>query len=755
MGDIEAVLAGWEADPETAERIAHVEHVAARPGRFADLDPPPHPAIAERLARLGIERLWAHQVAAVEAVRAGGHVVVVSATASGKSLAYQLPIAETIAADPSATALLMFPTKALTQDQLGGIFRLGTADLVAAVYDGDTEPDARRWARRHANVILTNPDMLHIGILPHHARWESFLGRLRYVVVDELHVFRGIFGSHVAHVLRRLRRLARHYGADPVFVFTSATIGNPGELAAALTCLEVMVVDDDAAPAGDKTYVLWNPELEDPERGIRASPLGEATRVFADLVTGGLHTIVFSRSRKASELMFRWGRDRLAPELAGRIASYRAGYTPADRRRIEQALFTGELAGVVATNALELGIDVGGLDAAVITGFPGTIASFRQQAGRSGRSRESSAAVLVAGQDALDQYYMTHPGDLFGRRPEAAVVNPANPDVLAAHLRCAAHELPLVPEDRDTLGEEIEEAATDLVAAGDLGVRNGRLFYAGGGMPASGVDLRSSGGAPYTIWDGRGTLLGTVDEDRAFSQCHEGAVYLHQGDGYLVEMLDTDEREIRVRREEVGYYTQPKVDKDLSVQRPHGRVAVGGIGVFHGEVEVVTHVLGYQRKSIRTGEVLDTLPLDLPPRRFSTQATWYVLPAGLVMLAGIEGKDLAGVLHAAEHTGIAMLPLFAICDRWDVGGLSIAYHPQLGEPAFFIYDGYEGGAGIAPIAFGAAERHLRATLATLDECPCRDGCPSCVQSPKCGNFNEPLDKHGAARLLRTGLELAR
>ena len=749
---IDAAIAAWQDDDEAVERIVHIERVDRRSGFFADLDPPPPPPIAQRLSAMGIDRLWRHQERAIRLIREGRHTVVVSATASGKSLAYQLPIAETIAADRRSTALLIFPTKALAQDQFRGLHRLVTDEVVAAIYDGDTETDDRRWARRNANVILTNPDMLHVGMLPYHTRWEPFLSKLQYVVVDELHTLRGIFGSHVAHVLRRLRRLAAHYGAAPTFIFTSATIGNPGQLASALSGVDVEVVEDDGAPTGEKQYVLWNPELEDAERGIRASPLTEATRVFSDLVTRDLHTIVFSRSRKASELMYRWARDRVPTELAERIASYRGGYTAVDRRRIEEALFSGELVGVTATNALELGIDVGGLDAAVITTFPGTIASFRQQAGRSGRDRSESIAVLVAGHDALDQYYMTHPRDLFGRAPEAAVINPSNPTVMNAHLKCAAHEMPLVPEDREIFGPEMEEVIPDLVADGDLGIRGGRLFYGGGGSPARNVDLRTSGtGGSYSIWTETGDLLGSVDEDRAFTQCHEGAVHLHQGDTFVVEELNTKDREIRVRPASVDYYTQPKVDKDLSVLRTLDRRVVGDIVVHHGTVEVISHVLGYQKKAIRNAKIIDTLPLDLPPRHLSTQAFWYVFPQWLVNAAGVADVDLPGTLHAAEHTGIAMLPLFAICDRWDVGGLSIARHPQLSEPVYFIYDGYPGGAGIAPIGYDSAERHLRATLETLTTCSCRDGCPSCVQSPKCGNFNEPLDKPGAAQLLRTGL----
>ena len=748
MRRIDEIVAGWEMGEETAERVVHIEQVPGRGAIWDPLEPPPGPGVVERLSGLGVGRLYRHQVAGINAVRRGEHTVVVAGTASGKSLVYQLPIAEAVAADHATTALALYPTKALTQDQLRVFSRLGTDDLVAATYDGDTEVESRRWVRAKANVVLTNPDMLHIGILPHHARWEHFFRHLEFVVVDELHVFRGIFGSHVAHVLRRLRRIAAHYGSRPTFVFTSATIGNPGELATALSGLEVTVIDQDTSPQGSKTYVLWNPEIEDPERGIRASPMGEASRIFGALVTEDVPTIVFSRSRKASELMYRWARDRLDPERAKRISPYRAGYLASERRRIETALFSGELLGVVATNALELGIDVGGLDAAVITTFPGTIASFRQQAGRAGRALDDSLAVLVAGQDALDQYYMNHPEDLFGRRPETAVINPDNPQVLEGHVGCAAHEIPLVPDDREFLGEAFEETAAELVARGDLGFRQGRLFWAGGGSPAGGIDIRTTGGRPYTISDQGGTLLGTIDENRAFSQCHEGAVYLHQGDSYVVETLNQELGEIRVRRGEVGYYTQAKIDKDLSITARSERLRIGDIAAQHGEVEVVSQVLAYQRKEIRTGKVLDTTTLDLPPRTLRTQAVWYTFPDSVIVDAGITMRDLPGTLHAAEHTAIAVLPLFAICDRWDIGGLSIAVHPQTGEPTFFIYDGYPGGAGIAPIAFEHVHRHLRATLATLDDCNCRDGCPSCVQSPKCGNFNEPLDKDGAAALLR-------
>ena len=748
---LDDIVAGWRADEELGPLVAHVEDVPERRPILADLEPAPPRSLGARLMALGIERLYRHQVQAIHQLRAGIDTVVVAGTAAGKSLCYQVPIAEAVLADPATRALAVYPTKALAQDQLRAFHRLDVAEMVTATYDGDTDPEQRRWIRRGAAVVLSNPDMLHIGILPNHERWADFLHHLRYVVVDEVHMLRGIFGSNVAHVLRRLLRVAAHYGARPTFAFTSATIGNPGELATGLLGRPVEVVAGDASPAGAKRFVLWNPPLED-DGETRASSLGEVTARFADLVGSDVRTIAFSRSRKATELIYRWARDRLDPDRAARISPYRGGYLPEERRRIEAALFDGSLLGVTATNALELGIDVSGLDAAVINTFPGTIASFRQQAGRAGRTRADSLAVLVAGQDALDQYYMTHPDQLFSREPEAAVINPDNPRVLAAHLRCAAHELPLVPADRRWFGDDMEEAVTALVAADNLRVREGKAYSTSRRAPAAGVNIRSSGGPTYTLVDlSSGEPLGTIEESRAHSQAHPGAVYLHQGDSYLVERLDRSQLEVRVRRGEVGYYTQPKEDKHLAYLDVAESSQVGHLGAYLGTVEVESRMVGFRRKSIATGEILGTEPLDLPPSRLVTQAFWFTVPDDLYAEAGIGWQDVPGTLHAAEHTTIAMLPLFAICDRWDVGGLSTAVHEQTGGGVYFVYDGYDGGAGVAPIGFAAGERLLRATLEAVRRCPCTSGCPSCVQSPKCGNFNDPLDKHGAARLLTAAL----
>ncbi len=748
----EGLLAAWAESDDFEGELAHLERIRARGAIFGEPTPPLDPVILDRLAARGIDRLYRHQARAVDAIREGRHTVVVSGTASGKSLCYQIPLAEAIVHQPKTSALLLFPTKALAQDQVRSIGTLGMPGLVAATYDGDTPGEDRSWIRRHANVILTNPDMLHFGILPNHARWADFFHRLEYVVVDEAHMFRGIFGTHVSMVLRRLRRLADHYGASPTFVFTSATIGNPGDLATRLSGLEVMVAEGDDSPSGEKLVALWNPPIEDPELGTRRSAMAEATDLFVNLVRHDRHTIVFSRSRKATELIYRWAKDRVGPDRRDRVAPYRSGYLPAERREIEQALFSGKLLGVTATNALELGIDVGSLDAAIINTFPGTIASFRQQAGRAGRAQRTSLAVLVGGEDSLDQYFMHHPTELFTRPPEAAVINPDNPLVLEAHTACAAYELPLRVEDREVLGEGMEEAATRLTAEGHLMVRDGRLAWARRQAPAPRVGIRTSGGSPFTIVDeGTGEALGTLEESRTFRDAHPGAIYLHRGDTFVVRGLDLSKHEILVRTSLADYYTQPQQDTWLEILGVDRRGRLGKLDHFVGTVQVENHVVAYKKRKLGSGEVLGLEPLDLPSTVFETKGIWLTVPDSLFDEAGVEPRDLLGTLHAAEHAGIGMLPLFAICDRWDIGGLSTNHHPGTGLATIFIYEAYPGGAGISEVAYDVGSAHLTATLEALRACPCDHGCPSCVQSPKCGNFNEPLSKHGAIRFLDAAL----
>ncbi len=702
---LEDLIERWQAGGEG--ELVHLERFAERDPITALPDPPLPGALEERLKERGIERLYRHQVAGIRRIREGRHTVLVSGTSSGKTLTYQVPIVERALEDPRTTALLLYPTKALAQDQLGSLQRYRLPGVTAATYDGDTPDEQRRWVRRHATAVLTNPDMLHVGILPHHQRWADFLVRLQFVVVDEMHTLRGVFGSHVAHLLRRLRRIAAHYGSRPTFVFTSATIGNPGELAARLSGLDVEVVEGDDSPRGEKLVALWNPPMLDTDTGRRRSALTDATSLFVDLVREGHHTIVFARSRKATELVYRWSTERLG-ELANRVAPYRAGYLPADRRAVEQRLFSGDLLGVTATNALELGIDVGSLDAAIVTTFPGTIAAFWQQSGRAGRMRQKSLALLVGGEDALDQWFMSNPGELFARPHEAAVVNPSNPMITEAHAGCAAYELPLGLEDREILGEQTEEAANRLVQAGHLRLREGRLVWSRRQSPAPMVDIRSSGGPTYTIWNSAsGRAIGTIEESRAFRDAHPGAVYLHQGETHLVEELDLALKQVVVRPGTVDYYTQPGEEKMLEIVDEQAATWSGALPHRLGRVRVESHIVGYQRKRIGSGEVLDRVPLDLPPAVFETQAVWWVVPLEVLRQAAVSATEAPGTLHAAEHAAIAMLPLFAICDRWDVGGLSTTWHPATGAPMIFIYEAYPGGAGVSPIAFAAGEQTPR------------------------------------------------
>jgi DEAD/DEAH box helicase domain-containing protein len=745
----------WADDPDRDGELVHLRRHPSRDAVYRDITVAP--VLATRLTQRGIEHLYRHQVEAIELIRAGRHVVLAAGTAAGKSLCFQIPIIETALEDAKRTSLLIYPTKALAQDQAGSLNRFNLPEVTASIYDGDTPNDERAGIRRRANVILTNPDMLHIAILPFHDRWADFFHRLAYVVVDEIHTLRGIFGTHVAMILRRLRRLAAHYGASPTFILSSATIGNAGDLAALLTGLDLDVVDRDDSPVGERTTALWNPALVDEESGRRRSPLSGASEIAAGLIAEGFRTIVFTRGRKSTELVYKAISDRLPEDLKDSVAPYRAGYTPTQRRQVEQKLFGGELAGVVATNALELGIDVGGLDAAVIVTFPGTLAAFRQQTGRAGRARQESLAALVAGEDALDQYLMSHPDELFSRPSEMVVINPDNPQVAEAHAACAAYELPLHLEDREILGASIEEAANRLVQAGHLRLKEGRLFWGRRQRPAPSIDIRSSGGATYTIIasgrasgppPGNGaTLIGTLDEARVYRDAHVGAIYLHQGDSYLVRSIDTGLKQVSVSPAHVDYYTQTRQETDLQVVDDLATVQMGGARLHLGMVEVANQVVGYQRRKLGSRDLIDTIDLDIPASIMTTAAVWLTLPETLLGRL-LLGPDLLGALHAAEHAGIAMLPLMAVCDRWDIGGLSTNWHPSTGTATIFIYEAYPGGAGISPVAFERGRRHWLATVEAIERCPCSTGCPSCVQSPKCGNLNEPLSKSGAIRLLR-------
>lgn len=736
-------------------RVVHLEVMPDRPARTARLARPLHPAVA---ASLPHPELWRHQVEAIDLVRDGYSVVVATGTASGKSLCYQVPIAEA-AADPlrPSTAMCLFPTKALAQDQLRGFGTFAHLGLSAATYDGDTPREERAWIRDHVDVILTNPEMLHAGILPNHTRWATHLRRLRHVVIDELHVLRGVFGTHMAHLLRRLRRLCHHYGSDPVFVFTSATLGSPGRLASALCGLPVTEIVDDGSPRGRRLFALLDPPVLDEATGARTSSSAETAATVSRLVREGHRTIAFCASRKGTELVAAHVRDMLPDELCDTVRSYRGGYLPEERRQIETEIFEGTVQAVVATTALELGVDIGGLDACVLNGFPGTIASMWQQAGRAGRERQDAVAVLVAGDDQLDRYLMTHPDEVFTRSPEPAVINPANPTIADPHLACAAYELPLTWADRRWWGDQLDDAVHRLVVDDRLRVRQRTdrtghtepvAVWVGRGIPGRDMGLRSASSREIRIVDTDDTLIGTVDDGRACSLVHPGAVYLHRGQAFRVLDLDLVAARAVVEPDPGDTYTQARSEIDIAVLGVDQERDVGRSRLHLGTVEVSSQVIGYQRKEVRSRRIVANELLDLPPQRLVTRSFWYTIGHDVVDDAGVAAVDLPGALHAIEHAAIGMLPLFTICDRWDVGGVSIALHPDTLLPSIFVHDAYDGGAGIAELGFEAADRHLAATLELLEACTCRDGCPSCVQSPKCGNGNEPLDKHAAIALLR-------
>jgi DEAD/DEAH box helicase domain-containing protein len=706
------------------------------------------PGFAEALERGGIERLYSHQLAAFEAAT-GLDLVITSGTASGKSLAFNLPVLDGIARDQKARALYLYPTKALAQDQARKLAQLRPPGLREAIYDGDTPKEERPAIRRRSNLVLTNPDMLHVGVLPNHRSWGDFLANLRWVVVDEAHTYRGVFGSHVANVLRRLRRLARAYGSQPRFLLASATIANPVELAERLVGTEFELIDDDGAPRAGREVAMWNPPLIDKATGTRRSALSEAADLLAELVSQGVRTICFLKSRRGIELIQRFASENLErrgkPELAARIAPYRGGYTPQQRREIEERLSRGELLAVVATDALELGIDVGELDAAICVTFPGTVASLRQMWGRAGRRRRG-LAVYVAGADALDQFFCRHPEEFLGRPVEAAILDHGNEQIASRHLIAAAYEMPLSDEDEEVFGAGWRERAERLVEAGELRGVGGKLAPRRSEFVAGRIPLRSASADSVAVIEREsGEMLGLVEAERAFTTIHPGAVYLHLGRSYEVERLEIEERRAIVSAFDGDWYTRPKKETDVYIERIHEQRSVAGVELHFGEVSVSEQVIAFQRVSVADQEPIDIVALELPEQSFVTQALWYVIPD---QLSGALPPDvLLGSLHATEHGQIAVLPLIAMCDRWDIGGLSTNVHFQTGRSTIFIYDGHPGGVGITRRGYQEFERLLGDAERLIAECPCESGCPSCVQSPKCGNLNEPLHKAGALELM--------
>ncbi len=737
-----------------------MHHVPVRESRTLPWPAWVDPDLRDRLEERGVGAPWRHQVDAAQLARDGRHVVVATGTASGKSLAYQLPALTRLAEDPRACVLYLAPTKALARDQLASVATLADPSVRPAAYDGDTPGEERDWVRRHSRWIVTNPDMLHRGILPAHSKWSSTLRRVAYVVIDECHAYRGVFGSHVGHVLRRLRRICRRYGAEPVFVLASATVADPAAAATRLVGAPVEAVTEDGSPRPGATFALWEPPLTERtgEHGapLRRSAAADAAGLLADLVERGARTLAFVRSRRSAETVAEQARrllhDRGRDDLVRRVDSYRGGYLPEERRELERALSAGDLLGVATTNALELGIDIAGLDAVVLAGYPGTLASLWQQAGRAGRGQKESLVVFVARDDPLDHYLAHHPRAVFGRPIEATVTDPANPYVLGPQLCCAAAELPLRPEDLGDFGGAAAEAQVEeLVAAGQLRRRPTGWFWAGRGRPD--VDIRGSGGEPVSIIEaGTGRLLGTVDADAAHSTVHDGALYVHRGDTFVVDEFDVADACAVVHAESPEWTTVARDVTDLGIVSIDRTRRLGPVTAHTGVVDVTNQVVAYQRRRLGTGEVLAEFPLDLPARQLRTRAVWLTLDGRAVERAEVDDVELPGSLHAAEHAAIGILPLLATCDRWDLGGLSTALHPDTGTAAIFVYDGHPGGAGFSERGFAVLRRWLQATRATVASCECESGCPSCVQSPKCGNGNDPLDKAGAVRVLDVVLD---
>lgn len=738
-----ALLDAGRAD----ERLVREAFEGARAAVFADVPDELHPAVVEGLRTAGVEQLYVHQAQALEAAW-NGTTIVTTGTASGKSLCFNLPTLEVLCTDAKARALYLYPTKALAQDQARALNAFGLHKQVRpAIYDGDTKREERQAIRKRSNLVLTNPDMLHVGILPNHMAWADFFANLAVVVVDEAHVYRGVFGAHVANVLRRLRRIAGAYGTSPRVLLASATVANPVELAERLTGLEdVQLVDEDGSPSARRQIAMWNPPVVDEALQLRRSALGEAADLLAELVREGARTICFIKSRKAVELVARLVSDALGPELGDRVAPYRAGYTPQQRRELEARLTSGELLAVVTTDALELGIDIGALDAAICVTFPGTVASLRQMWGRAGR-RGRGLAVYIAGEDALDQFFCRHPDEFLERPVEAAIVWHENEPIHLAHLLCAAHEGPLSPTDAETLGPRWQAYADLLVTQGLLVERGGKyVLRSPEDYPAARVSLRSASPDSVAVVDvASGELLGTVEASRAPNTVHDGAIYLHLGRSYEVDELDLETRRALVKPFDGNWYTQPKRETDLHIERLLDRREALGVTLSFGRVIVTEQVHAYQRKRLPDHEVMDLQTVDLPAFSYTTQALWYELPDDL--LEEFPRNVLLGALHAAEHSQIAVLPLLAMCDRWDIGGLSTNAHPQTGRATIFIYDGHPGGVGITLQGFRNFDLLVQDAHRLITECPCESGCPSCVQSPKCGNLNEPLSKAGSAELM--------
>ena len=753
--------------PGREDRLTHLEVLPPRSAELAEWPSWTPAVLREAYAARGVEQPWRHQVLAAEEAWAGRHVVLSTGTASGKSLAFQLPALSAVIASRGtrgqrgAGVLYLAPTKALAHDQSSGLRGLGL-DVRIATHDGDSTREERDWTRDHAEYVLTNPDMLHRSLLPAHERWSRFLATLRFVVIDEAHHYRGVFGAHVSHILRRLRRICARYGAHPTFVLASATMSEPETTAGRLTGLPVTAVTEDGSPRGRVALALWEPPFASylGENGapVRRAASAEAADLLTDLVIENVRTLAFVRSRGGVEQVARRTSELLAevdPSLGRLVAAYRGGYLPEERRELEEQLRSGALVGLAATNALELGIDISGLDAVLMVGFPGTRAALWQQLGRAGRGAGDALGVLIARDDPLDTYLVHHPESLIGQPVEATVFDPDNPHVLGPHLCAAAQEIPLTEADLPTFGPTSRAVVDRLVEAGLLRHRTRGWFWTDRRPAADLADIRSTGGPGVQLLEAEtGRVVGTVDGGRAHGTAHAGAVYLHRGEAWLVRQLDLEERVAILDRADPGYSTSAREVTSISVLGEREHADWGECRLSLGDVEVTHQVVSYLKRRHPGGEVISEEPLDLPERTLRTVAVWWTVPGDVLDEAGLPPDVVPGAAHAAEHCSIGLLPLVATCDRWDIGGVSTAVHPDTGRLTVFVYDGHPGGAGFAERGFRAAAAWLRATRDTIVDCACPEGCPSCVQSPKCGNQNHPLDKAGAVTLLHALLRHA-
>ncbi len=734
-----------ETDREFQLQVAGYKYIQPISARYGELEV--SDKLKSALTQNGIDRLYLHQTETIALLKAGCNVVLMTPTASGKSLAYNIPVLEAIVEDPHSTALYLFPLKGLEQDQMRNLNELSVLAGIGEtgkVYDGDTASFARRNIREFLpNVIFTNPDMLHLALVPFHKKWEEFFRNLKFIVIDEVHAYRGVFGSHVGQVLRRLRRVCDFYGSSPAFFAASATIADPSKLAGDLTGVPFEVITESGAPSAGKHFFLVNP-IE--------SPYTVATRLFVQCLKAGIRTIVFTKARKITELIYTWTMN-YAPELEEKISPYRAGFLPKERREIEARLFNGDLLGVVSTSALELGVDIGGLDCCILCGYPGSVSSTWQRAGRVGRKGEESLVVLIAGQDALDHYFMRHPEEFFEKSHEAAVADPWNKNILKKHLLCAAAEIPLAQYDTTYDINRHRPVIDELVTEGRLSHgEKGNVWISANRHPHREVTIRSVG-ERFSLVNEGGRHIGELSGWRVFKEAFPGAVYLHRGRQYSVLELDITKKRAVCKEVKLQYYTQPLSEGKTEIIREMEKLKIGGIEFFWGTMRITSKVTGYDKKRTLDRRRISSHDLALPEYIFETEGLWTVINGLTKSEIESAGFDLGGTLHAVEHTAIAAMPLFALCDRGDMGGLSHTCFPDFGLPAIFLYDGYEGGVGLAKRALEIGKDWLNATLGIIEECPCTGGCPSCVQDSQCGNRNEPLDKEGAKYLLRRWLGL--